>query len=330
MSPRTSTGRTTWDTASWHVRCALDFLRGYWRTDLLAVGRWQKNKKLGWYASADNPDPSASEQEMARKKEIAAIKLAEQEALAAALGFPITGPAVGDAPQVSGADVARAVKEVAPGEELEGEGGDGDKGVGFGAFAGPSTSLHGNDEGREVLQGFAESRSRGGLGGEERKRSERHRRRSRSRERSPAVRHRRDRDTRHYDRDSDRRATDGHRHRRDRSAERRDVYNDDRTRERRRHRRRSDSRERYNRDQRHSESSGPRHQRGYRPRSTSAERNPRGHGKRTRSPSPHDESGDWGHRSRDRGGHSYRERDPDRDGARVRGDARDGRHRERY
>ncbi|KAI0442601.1 hypothetical protein F4803DRAFT_518434 [Xylaria telfairii] len=58
------------------------------------VGRWQKGRDLSWYAKADAADsPNETIEEKAareRKEELKAIKEAEEDALARALGLPIT------------------------------------------------------------------------------------------------------------------------------------------------------------------------------------------------------------------------------------------------
>ena len=55
---------------------------------LVAVGRWQKNKDLSWYAKGDDSQ-EAQDAAKARADEIRRIKEAEQDALSAALGFPV-------------------------------------------------------------------------------------------------------------------------------------------------------------------------------------------------------------------------------------------------
>ncbi|KAI8951421.1 hypothetical protein F4801DRAFT_544650 [Xylaria longipes] len=57
------------------------------------VGRWQKGRDLSWYARADATDfPNETTEEKAareRKEELKAIKEAEEDALARALGLPV-------------------------------------------------------------------------------------------------------------------------------------------------------------------------------------------------------------------------------------------------
>ncbi|KAI1798964.1 kinase phosphorylation protein-domain-containing protein [Daldinia bambusicola] len=57
------------------------------------VGRWAKGKDLTWYAKADSSTGTETEQERAareRKEELKRIKEAEEDAIARALGLPIT------------------------------------------------------------------------------------------------------------------------------------------------------------------------------------------------------------------------------------------------
>ncbi|KAI9822234.1 MAG: hypothetical protein M1832_003057 [Thelocarpon impressellum] len=224
------------------------------------VGRWQKNRNLQWYASAD--DPTATEQETARKKEIAAIKLAEQEALASALGFPITAPALGGANQrVSEGEVERVVQEVGvEAEDAE------ERGVGYGVFV-PGGAKGNGGGGGEVLQGVDDTGGglRGGRSEPKEKEKHRHRRerspnshrhhrhhrrhrsRSRSRSRSPDSRRRRDdrhartRDVDHHRRERRRSASPDDRRR---EARRGGSFDERHTRDRRREREREWERER--------------------------------------------------------------------------------------
>ncbi|KAI9698019.1 MAG: hypothetical protein M1836_004372 [Candelina mexicana] len=119
------------------------------------VGRWQKNRDLGWYASSSStPSEQASAAAEARKAEIKRIKEAEQDALSVALGFaPVVRRVEGG---VSEEEVKRLV-----GESNEGDEGEGGKGVGFGGFAGVEKG-EGRVE-REVLGG--EGGGAGGLSG---------------------------------------------------------------------------------------------------------------------------------------------------------------------
>ena len=145
-----------------------------------AVGRWQKNKDLGWYAKGDTSAAAVSAAE-ARKLEIARIKEAEESALSEALGY---GPTVKSNPNempVGRKEVERVVREMAGGEE---EGGA--KGVGFGAFVGgKGMGEEGDVLGGEGLEGDGGGVVRDGDGRRERKR------RSRSRDGSRERRYRR-------------------------------------------------------------------------------------------------------------------------------------------
>ncbi|MCJ1299632.1 hypothetical protein MMC08_002424 [Hypocenomyce scalaris] len=94
------------------------------------VGRWQKNKDLGWYAKGDSSQ-AAQDAAAARAEEIRRIKEAEQDALSAALGFaPVERSMGNNVGGVGKGEVEKAIRETAEGEE------EGGKGVGFGAFGG--------------------------------------------------------------------------------------------------------------------------------------------------------------------------------------------------
>ncbi|KAG7008081.1 hypothetical protein G7Y79_00007g022060 [Physcia stellaris] len=99
-----------------------------------AVGRWQRNRDLSWYANSNsNANSSPTTAQDARTEELRRIKEAEQDALSAALGFPVA-PKVGDANAVPVAEREREIKRVV---EEAGEGRDGEeegRGVGFGGF----------------------------------------------------------------------------------------------------------------------------------------------------------------------------------------------------
>ena len=93
-----------------------------------AVGRWQKNKDLSWYAKGDD-SKAAQDAAIARAKEIRRIKEAEQDALSAALGFAVE-PRIRDSQLAGSKEVEKAIRETAESDE------EGAKGVGFGVYAG--------------------------------------------------------------------------------------------------------------------------------------------------------------------------------------------------
>lgn len=115
MSKTTSTARTTWGIRSWPVGSFLSNSSSIWpaRANLdhhiLAVGRWQKNKDLSWYAKGDESD-AAQAAANARAEEIRMIKEAEQDALSKALGFEVQPRANGTG--LTGANaLVQAVRE---------------------------------------------------------------------------------------------------------------------------------------------------------------------------------------------------------------------------
>ncbi|KAI9869179.1 MAG: hypothetical protein M1830_005460 [Pleopsidium flavum] len=192
------------------------------------VGRWQRNRDLSWYAKGST-SPGAQAALTQRADEIRRVKEAEQDALSAALGFPVA-PRMADAQVAGRREVEKAIKETAD-EDGEGGGegntGEGGVGVGFGGYSGREKD---GEVGREVLS--AEVGEVGGLKGERekvgrrerRRRShsrERHRRRrSRSRDRERGARYSRDGD--HRDREHRRRrpqSRDVERKRRSRSRD---------------------------------------------------------------------------------------------------------------
>jgi hypothetical protein len=206
------------------------------------VGRWQKGRDLNWYAKGsggaeDGEDPAAKA-ERERKEEIKRIKEAEQDALAKALGFEVTPrnpnmETLGDRKEVD-----KILKEAAEEEE----GGEGGKGVGFGAYGGRIGSKHANSEERiegtapfrppeEDLNRPTKSRRRGGS--RERRRRSRSWSRSRSRSRSKDRTRDPDRRQRRHER------REHHGKRRSRSRERQRRHHS-RSRSRSRERRRDD------------------------------------------------------------------------------------------
>ena len=252
MSGIHSTERTTSDTVLWLVRLLISPSQS--AADIIpAVGRWQKNKDLNWYAKGDTSAAALSAAE-ARKEEIRRIKEAEESALSEALGYGPTVKSNANETPIGRKEVEKAVKETAEGDEEEGA-----RGVGFGAFVGGAPV----EEERDVLGGEGLDRSAGEAVRERRRdgdaRKEK-RRRSKSRDRSRERRHRRHTHgeershRRHRSRDrSQRRLKDrsrdrySHRRERSRSYERR-KEDDQPTRRRRErsyspdpHRRRRDS-----------------------------------------------------------------------------------------
>ncbi|KAI1746194.1 hypothetical protein F4680DRAFT_12947 [Xylaria scruposa] len=206
------------------------------------VGRWQKGRDLSWYAKADATDSPSNEtpEEKAareRKEELKAIKEAEEDALARALGLPVAPRNVTGANAV---DVSQPRMTPQDGVAPEAEGSRPEE-------TRPRASRHHGDSER------------------------RHRRRHRSRSRDPDRRrhHHRQHD---FDRDRDRRRDKSPE---ERFETRRARIEDDREDRRSYHRRRSHSREkdthrpgkphRENRDRSHSlEGSGRRRARGQR------------------------------------------------------------------
>lgn len=126
-------------------------------TAYIAVGRWQKGKDLNWYAKSDDPSSLAAQGRTARAEEIRQIKEAEAEAMAAALGLPVSRatPAVTGASasnsnetpigkRVSDAEVKRALAEAASDNSANE-----DRGIGFGGYSGAVRT----GDGDEVLSG---------------------------------------------------------------------------------------------------------------------------------------------------------------------------------
>ncbi|KAL8740726.1 MAG: hypothetical protein Q9190_006604, partial [Brigantiaea leucoxantha] len=115
----------------------------------VAVGRWQKNKDLSWYAKNDD-SKEATDAAAARMEEIRRIKEAEQDALSQALGYPVE-PRLRDSQVAQPKEVEKALRETAEGDE------EGGKGIGFGAYAGAGDKAGDNEE---MMVGYA-----GDLGG---------------------------------------------------------------------------------------------------------------------------------------------------------------------
>jgi hypothetical protein len=178
---------------SWDEVSTSQHRENYLGHSLMApVGRWQKNRDLGWYAkgdSATNGDETAEDKKAReRREEIKRIKEAEEDALARALGLPVAerGPPGGGAGSganaISVGEMNRVIQETEDGDEEIDEVG---RSGGFGQFVGRM-----GDDMERIL---AES-EKGGLvrdGGEKEKtrdnsrerRHRRHRHRSRSGER---------------------------------------------------------------------------------------------------------------------------------------------------
>ncbi|KAL9608064.1 MAG: hypothetical protein Q9167_007077 [Letrouitia subvulpina] len=131
-----------------------------------AVGRWQKNKDLSWYAKGDN-SKEAIDAATARAKEIQRIREAEQDALSQALGYPVE-PRLHNSQVAQPKEVEKAIREAAEGDE---EGGEGGKGVGFGGFTGANNKL---GDTQETMMGYAGDK--GGLTGGNIKRARKERR----------------------------------------------------------------------------------------------------------------------------------------------------------
>ncbi|EFQ97265.1 hypothetical protein MGYG_00306 [Nannizzia gypsea CBS 118893] len=208
------------------------------------VGRWQQGRDLSWYAKGEDPDAA----KRAREEEIRKIKEAEQEAIARALGLPVSVPSKSsnaNMEPLGGKEVERAILQGAD----DHEGVDRVKGVGFGGYTGKTPA----GEGVEKLEP---------IGDVSNNYSQSTRTNADSRPRS--------------DRHSDRRKEHGRRNDRDRARDhrsRREDYRSDRH-ARRKHRSRSRSREGVRRRRSASRS-----------RSRDREpRNRRSHHRRSRSP----------------------------------------------
>ncbi|KFX86964.1 hypothetical protein V495_00521 [Pseudogymnoascus sp. VKM F-4514 (FW-929)] len=121
------------------------------------VGRWQKNRDLNWYAKGDDAAAQDGETEeekkqRLRKEEIKAIKEAEEDALARALGLPVK-ERVSDAnaTPVGQREISKAVQDVdAEDQETEGQGR-------FGGFVG---AVGDNDQ-KLVMEECMEGEARG-------------------------------------------------------------------------------------------------------------------------------------------------------------------------
>ncbi|KAM5443283.1 hypothetical protein MferCBS31731_001604 [Microsporum ferrugineum] len=95
------------------------------------VGRWQQGRDLSWYTKGEDPDAAKK----AREEEIRKIKEAEQEAIARALGLPVSVPSASsnaNMEPLGGKEAEQTILEGAAGDK----GVDRVKGVGFGSFSG--------------------------------------------------------------------------------------------------------------------------------------------------------------------------------------------------
>ncbi|KAM0324137.1 hypothetical protein ACHAQA_008329 [Verticillium albo-atrum] len=235
------------------------------------VGRWQKGRDLNWYAKADgeddpNADPAETDQEKSerlRKEELRAIKEAEEDALARALGLPVAQR------DTSGANAV----EVAPSRMI-------------GAAGPPEEPAPAMKGGLQVKEDRKEGRERRHRDHHDERR-ERRRHRSRSRDREREGRHRHRDDERRHERS---RRTDDRRRSRSPERERRRHRDGDRDRDEdssRRHRRDKErSRSRDGGRNRDRERRDREHRQGSRNRSREHQRpQPRDH---RRSPSARD------------------------------------------
>ncbi|EGD93361.1 hypothetical protein TESG_00907 [Trichophyton tonsurans CBS 112818] len=207
------------------------------------VGRWQQGRDLSWYTKGEDSDAAKK----AREEEIRRVKEAEQEAIARALGLPVSVPSKSsnaNLEPLGGKDVERAVLEGVDDHEDV----DRVKGVGFGGFTGKTPVGEVIEKLEPIGDVSSNHRQTAKTNADSRPRSDRHSERRKEHDR----RDDRDRARRHRSRREDYRS-DRHERKRYRSRSRsreavrrqrpasRSRSRDRETRDRRSHRRRSRS-----------------------------------------------------------------------------------------
>lgn len=202
------------------------------------VGRWQKNKDLGWYAKAEDadltPEQRKEKEDLERKEEKRKVKEAEEDAMARALGLPVPDRTNANLePLGLSKEAGKALKEaLADDDEVEAD-------VKGAVVKVERRERRGDSDRHDERSSKRRRRSRSRSVDKDREKRHRHRRHDRSRSRS--------RDRRHRSRCRDRRRDDeGGRRRRDYDDRRRSRSRDDR----RRHRSADRSRSPYSRRRR--------------------------------------------------------------------------------